>query len=61
MKKSWEVNSSPPVRTLKWMWTARPLYQPGQIVWNVTLPSASVTWYPRSQVSPAVPFAASSE
>jgi hypothetical protein len=29
VKNSCDVNSSPLARTLKWMWPARPEYQPG--------------------------------
>lgn len=43
-KNSCEVNSKSSLRTLKWMWIARPEYQPGNTVTNVAAPSSPVTW-----------------
>ena len=33
-----------------WMCTARPLYQPGTIVRNSTMPSSPAVWLPRRNV-----------
>lgn len=52
-KQSWLVSTSePPTRTRRCTCTARPVYQPGTIVVNSTIPSAQEVCLPRRNVVP---------
>lgn len=58
---SYGLPSVPVVRILMWMCTVRPVYQPGRIVVNRTLPAPLVSWYPRRYFLPVVFSTAMSE